>query len=219
MEGGGAKDGHFMPNLLLKAEGHRVYAPAHLKSWVHKKRTGKGETANQTLHRVAEAGTIDGIRSRAAENYSKDYKAVRDVLGLEGKRLTVRDVAVAMYDKLVELGEKDRLTALGRRYRIGTGPELADALEHMLLPVVDGLPINNPLKIAVDRAKPDFETIIADLRTDTGMSERFFAEVKVTTQQLDRKLLDFVKRLVVEGPLPRPPTRRIAGTRQRNFGP
>jgi hypothetical protein len=194
MEGGGKNTVGFEPNLFLKCEGHLMWAPKHGKSWVTKKRTGKGDTASPALNELAKSNTVDGMRERAAENYSKEYKQVLKELGLKGKTQTVRDVAFALYKKLVALGRGDRLPRLGNHLTDADPKRLAKALED-ILQAFDELDGPDPVKDAVQKAKRDFKTIIENLKTDEDGSDRFFAEVKVTPDKLDKALVDFLKEL------------------------
>jgi hypothetical protein len=88
--------------LFLKAEGHTTKTSdllPHLKSWVHKKKTGAGLTASVALRDLAsESPQIEG---RAAENYGKGYKdLLKKVLKFHGKKVTVREAAKALFKKV-----------------------------------------------------------------------------------------------------------------------
>jgi hypothetical protein len=196
----GTHDGN-PSSLFLKGEGNSSISIPHLIAYVKKSFTGKGNTANKALHQLAKDRTVDGMRERAAENYSKKYEKVLAVLGLKGQTQTVRDVAVAMRSKLVALEKEDRLNDLGRRNGIKSDPDLtnpatlADVLDKVLLPVALELRDTNNLKRAVMKAKPDFDTIIVDLRGDKGASERFFEEVKLLPSDLDDALVKFYNAL------------------------
>jgi len=69
--------------LMLKAEGHTTGITSlysHLKSWLHKKRTGAGLMANADLNQIA---TYPGtpVIARGAENFSKEYEEFLKDLG------------------------------------------------------------------------------------------------------------------------------------------
>ena len=90
-----------IPHLMLKAEGHTTdisQLPSHLRSWWHKKRTGKGLVANKDLEQYASDN--NKIESRAAENYDKGFEKVVKFVGLSGKMVTVREMICALFFKL-----------------------------------------------------------------------------------------------------------------------
>ncbi|UQA54911.1 hypothetical protein [Polyangium aurulentum] len=194
MEGGGKKTAAFEPNLLLKCEGYSIWHPMHYLSWGVKLVSGGGATASRTLHDVARSNTIDGMLERGAENYSNKYKKVLELLGLKGKTQTVRDVTYALYKKLVALGQGDRLPQLGNDITDERPGKVADALD-LILGAFNELNRPDPVKDAVKKADADFRTIIENLRADEEGSDRFFAEVKVTPQDLDRSIVAFKRQL------------------------
>ncbi|MDI1443848.1 hypothetical protein [Polyangium sp. 6x1] len=203
LEGGGKRDKKsFPPTLFLKCEGHGAFSRAHLASYINKLKTGQGKTASQALNEAGKSGAIDGLKPRAAENYSKAYAKVLQALGLKGITQSIRAVASAMWSYLDNKGQGQRLASLARQcgfrsdFQIAQleAKKLAKCLEGVLLPTVDGLD-RDPLRGLVQDAKSDFDTIIENLKQDAWDSERFFAEVKVTPRQLDQALVDFMAQL------------------------
>lgn len=90
-----------MPFLFLKAEGHPMKGLAstakHLASWVEKNATGAGKQASEDLNYLAR--TNKHVELRAAENYDKGYeKLLKDVLGLKGKTVTVREMIPVLFE-------------------------------------------------------------------------------------------------------------------------
>jgi hypothetical protein len=89
------------PYLLLKAEGHTTGLSGivpHLKSYLHKRKTGEGLQASAFLNAVALA-VPDVVEPRAAENYDKGYEKLLKALQLKGKKVTARDMAEALFNR------------------------------------------------------------------------------------------------------------------------
>lgn len=89
------------PYLMLKAEGHTTGLSGivpHLKSYLHKRKTGAGLEASPFLNTVATA-VPDVVEPRAAENYDKGYEKLLKALKLKGKKVTARDMAEALFKR------------------------------------------------------------------------------------------------------------------------
>jgi hypothetical protein len=97
MEGGGRNAPGPKSYVFLKCEGHTASHPMHLKSFYVKLKTGEGDIANPALNRLAKTRKDLGIKSRAAENYSKAYGKLLKDMGFEGKTTTVAQAMGRMY--------------------------------------------------------------------------------------------------------------------------
>ena len=89
------------PTLFLKTEGHTTGITGvvpHLKSYIHKKKTGEGLEASPLLTAFAKEypGLVD---RRGAENYGKEYEELLGKLGLKGRMATARQVIEALFIK------------------------------------------------------------------------------------------------------------------------
>jgi hypothetical protein len=87
------------PYLFLKTEGHTTGISGvvpHLKSYLHKRKTGEGLQSSPFLAQMA-VNAPGLIEPRAAENYSKGYEALLKKLKLKGRTLTTRDMAEALF--------------------------------------------------------------------------------------------------------------------------
>jgi hypothetical protein len=113
-----------VPYLLLKAEGHTTGLSGivpHLKSWNHKRKHGVGLEASPFLNALATANPL--VEGRAAENYDKAYeKLLKDVLGLKGRMVTVREMIPVLFRKT---GYSNQAPG---QYTAMTNQQLGDAL-------------------------------------------------------------------------------------------
>lgn len=176
------------PFLMLKAEGHTTKNKdliPHLRSWVHKKKTGEGLTASEALRDLASTNAL--IEGRAAENYATGYKdLLKKVLKFKGKRITVREAAVALFKRtgytrfsptaiihgsnvtvgnalLRYIGEASHVGAGGLRYRAG------DAITQEML--------------------HDLRKLANSLRADGDVhTSRVYREIRVRPAEVDRSL-------------------------------
>ena len=89
------------PFLMLKAEGHTTGITGivpHMRSWLNKLATGKGNTANQHLKNYANLSPQ--VAGRAAENYGMGYEKLVNSLGLHDKLATVRELMYELFKKV-----------------------------------------------------------------------------------------------------------------------
>ena len=87
------------PYLFLKTEGHTTGISGvvpHLKSYMHKRKTGEGLQSSPFLAQMA-INAPGLIEPRAAENYSKGYEKLVKKLGLKGRMNTSRDVIEELF--------------------------------------------------------------------------------------------------------------------------
>lgn len=177
--------------LFLKMEGHKASSPSHLKSWVTKIRTGAGETSNQHLNDLSKDSKW-GITQRGAENYSKPYKALLKALGFSGKTVTFSQVIAEFQRRfpLVSIPNGSGATALrgylDKLYVMASANAIviASALYQPLMDAKSDL-----YEIVHDLAKDDHR-IPADGVDHWGL-ERFYREVRLAPERIDRKLQKF----------------------------
>ncbi len=115
MEGGGKNSPGEDKYVFLKAEGHTVTSPSHIRAWYHKKTHGTGLMASPTLHAAASsplaagpAGAASGavVTERAAENFDNEYKALLKFLGIYDARkamTTVQQALASVFQRLQSL--------------------------------------------------------------------------------------------------------------------
>ena len=178
--------------LFLKMEGHAASSPSHLKSWITKLRTGAGETANKHLNALSRDSKW-GIEQRAAENYSKTYKALIKTLGFKGKTVTFHQVIQKLHTVIptVTIQPNDNAEAALRDYLKRLYAMANDNS------IVRGSTVFAPLMAA--RSDMD-EVVTAIVRDDQRMDgvdnvglDRVFREVRVTPTAIDGELRKFLK--------------------------
>jgi len=199
MEGGGKHTAGLEPHLFLKCEGHTAFSPAHMKSYLHKIKKGKGKTANARLQELArkkeELGL--GITERAAENYSNEYKALLRSLGLRGKTVKVPEAAGSMMTMSRGImgmvpNLRPSLDSLLAKARIPTqadashvarmkNEDLAAFLESVIIPFTNAIgagPITllppgaaKDFVLAAREAQDDLGQLAAQLRSDQALTK------------------------------------------------
>jgi hypothetical protein len=220
MEGGGKHTAEAEPHLFLKCEGHTAFNVMHLKSYYTKVKTGKGDVANARLQELArkkeQLGL--GITERAAENYSKEYKALLKTMGFSGKTITVHQAGGRMF-ALCQAAMRQRpgikpsldslLTKAGlpiladEQYVVKMrNVDLAVLLKKVLLPFAHGLgsgqmmyssPQTQNFTTALRNAEPDILQMATQLEADAALtnkaySQRYFQEVVLDPSIIDEGL-------------------------------
>lgn len=192
-----------IPQLFLKTEGHGAFSIAHVKSFIHKTIHNEGKTASQLLHDEAVSGT-SGIKPRAAENYDAAYQALLARLGMKGILHTVEEAVPAICRKLQQKTTIPTSIALTEvELAVFTGATmskrlLAQVIREVIIATLDrpdltrGKFVNKLLD-----ARSTLETIARGLDADAGDIQtasvpRVFQEVRVTVEQLDQTVSDFV---------------------------
>lgn len=188
LEGGATE-----PYLMLKCEGHALESGLSLStvlhgaSYVKKKLTGSGATANDDLHQLAQNSL--SVEGRAAENYSKSYERVLDKLGLKGKMITVEDVLSELLKKAGFNGRlpnqlKRNTHELGRAMK---GPQGYLQVLRMNAATMkkNGVKFDDKLIAELDS--------LADRMIATAVAHpcQYFNEIRVTATELNAALATF----------------------------
>ncbi|MCA9062329.1 MAG: hypothetical protein KDA96_04705 [Planctomycetaceae bacterium] len=187
--------GHY---LFLKAEGHTTGLGGiipHLRSWHHKNKTGEGLTASPALNTLASAGnpmvTEDG---RAAENYASGYKKlVKQVLGLKGTTLTVRDVIPKLYEYTKYEGHGGLSAGVNGTSNQNLGVSLSNFCKHVekarTNPARPGRSADTRLQEITDDMLKDLKELARQLREDgSGKIHRIYKEIHAKPAELDSSL-------------------------------
>jgi hypothetical protein len=197
------------PSLFLKTEGHGAASVAHLSSWVTKSRTGRGNTANDLLHRLAQNGEY-GIKARAAENYDKPYEKLLKYLELTPTVCTVEEAVLTIYSKLTKKAtlvyaediDESKLASFFI-YPLVSKANQADLITKVIIPTINQPNLEQGKFItAVKKAEPALLEIADCLRRDAQDKTlagvpRVFQEVRVTIAQLDQALQQFLDEMRV----------------------
>lgn len=170
-------------DLFLKGEGHPVISKGHLKSWWNKWRTGAGNMASAELNAVASSARYE-VTPRAAENYSKPYKALLGQLNLSGKLVTVQDVVTALRSRLPLPSGANRHVYPNARDRGSLAGELEQLADYAAIVIPQ-----STVTAAVIAARPDIDGVLASLRDrPASTDEQFFQEIHVNAAALDETL-------------------------------
>lgn len=177
--------------LFLKMEGHAASSPSHLQSWITKIKTGAGETANQHLNDLSKVEKW-GIEQRAAENYSKTYKALLKALGFSGKTVTFQQVISKLHTTFTHV-------------QIQSGGNAEVALRDYLKRLYTMINANSVVQRStlygpLCAAKKDMEEMVTVLVRDDqrmdGISniglDRVFREVRVAPAAINKEISSFI---------------------------
>ena len=179
------------PYLFLKAEGHAMTnlsgAIAHYRSWRHKAKHGVGLIASQPLADLAK--TNDLVEERAAENFGKGYGKLLSVLGLSGKKVTIREMVEALFVKTGFRSPHDST------WLIASNSELGRAIEEYCAraSVVGsgGLRFRMAGRIS-EVMISDLKDIACTLKRDgTRYTNRVFQEIRASPKDVDSSLQAF----------------------------
>ena len=202
------ENGLSKPSLFLKTEGHGAHSIAHLRSWVTKATTGRGNTQNQWLHTLATDPQYAsyGIMDRAGENYDKPYEALLDHLKLKGKQIKIEEVIPVIITKLKKKTNGQVVNPdLLRAYEQSQGTSvpipkstLAELIKQVIVPTA-----NKPdfatskfvqkLQSAENALRSIAEFLIRDGgNTETAAVPRVFQEVRVSFTELDAVIQEFL---------------------------
>jgi hypothetical protein len=197
-----------VPYLFLKTEGHGAFSLAHLSSFVTKVRTGAGNTQSEALNRLASHPEW-GITPRAAENFSKGYEGLLGNVGLKGKVIDAAQAIPAICEKLARKVALENASVWNQWLAkqaadpgaTPTNVGLAKLITSVLLPTLERHKgVEGKHLSALRAARDDLARIARALEDDVeGVPDtyvpRFFGEVRVTADTLDRTLQTLRRRL------------------------
>lgn len=178
--------------LFLKMEGHKATSPSHFSSWVEKKYTGSGLTANHHLNALS-LDSSWGITQRGAENYGNGYKSLLKELKLSGKSVSFSQLVDALNKKYpnITMPVGDNVTALRAYFK-----------KYYCFAEANNLVRRSTLYRPLMDARKDIDGILNDLEKDNlrmpshdgkdhlGV-DRIFREIRVSPQNINSALESF----------------------------